>query len=62
MEKVRYLPHSESKLVEISVVQRHVYTRQTENLGGGDACVPYTQEWETEESEESIRIVKASEL
>ncbi len=60
MENIRYFPHSESELVEISVVQRHVYTRKSEKLGGGDACVPYTHEWEAEEVEKSIRIVKTS--
>jgi len=60
MENIRYFPHSESELVEISVVQRHVYTNKSEKHGGGDTRVPYTHEWGTEEVEKSIRTVKTS--
>ena len=62
MKNIGSRPQPDGQLVEISIVQRRSYVKQSENLGNSDACVPYTQEREVEELEESIRIVKASNL
>ena len=62
MENTEPQPQPEPQLVEISIVQRHSYVKQRETLGNSDAYVPYTQEREIEELEESIRILKSSDL
>ena len=62
MENIEPQPQPEPQLIEIPIVQRHCYVKQRENFGNGDACVPYTQEKEIEELEESVRLIKSSDL
>ena len=41
MENIEPRPQPEPQLVEISIVQRHSYVNQSENLANSDAYVPY---------------------